>query len=127
MSLGAPGAKRPRAANLKFEDGAYGSNKPVGPEVVRARRESQNVVLEFKGVTGSLRSFSGTRLLAFELCGDLNDSCRFADATASGNSVRVALDGRSATRVRYAWADSPVTNLYDEALLSAGPFEIPIE
>ena len=95
---------------------AYGSDKPVGPEVVRAHREDQSVVLEFKGVTGSLRSFSGARLLAFELCGDLLDSCRFADAVASGSSVRIALDGRSATRVRYAWAGHPVTNLYDEAV-----------
>ena len=106
---------------------AYGSDKPVGPEVVRARREDQSVVLEFKGVTGSLRSFSGARLLAFELCGDLLDSCRFADAVASGSSVRIALDGRSATRVRYAWAGSPVTNLYDEAQLPVGPFEIPVD
>jgi hypothetical protein len=28
--------------------------------------------------------------------------------------------------VRYAWADTPVTNLYDEAMLPPGPFEVPV-
>jgi sialate O-acetylesterase len=41
--------------------------------------------------------------------------------------VRIAGDGRPATRVRYGWADSPVTNLYDEAPLPVGPFEVPIQ
>jgi sialate O-acetylesterase len=40
--------------------------------------------------------------------------------------VRLRADGRAATRVRYAWADSPVTNLYDEAPIPPGPFELPI-
>ena len=30
------------------------------------------------------------------------------------------------TRVRYCWADSPLCNLYDEAGLPVGPFEIGI-
>jgi sialate O-acetylesterase len=29
--------------------------------------------------------------------------------------------------VRYAWADSPIVNLYDDATLPVGPFEVPIE
>ena len=45
---------------------------------------------------------------------------------ADGRRVRIADDGRPATRVRYGWADSPVTNLYDEAPLPVGPFEVPI-
>ena len=41
--------------------------------------------------------------------------------------MRIADDGRPATRVRYGWADSPVTNLYDEVPLPVGPFEVPID
>jgi sialate O-acetylesterase len=41
--------------------------------------------------------------------------------------VRLADDGRPATRVRYGWADSPVTNLYDEVPLPVGPFEVPMQ
>ncbi|HWT13514.1 MAG TPA: sialate O-acetylesterase [Allosphingosinicella sp.] len=107
---------------------AYGAAEPgSGPEILRARRSGEGVVLEFAGVTGSLRTWSGERALAFELCAEAQESCRFADATAAGTIVRIADDGRPATRVRYAWADSPVTNLYDEAPLPVGPFEVPIE
>jgi sialate O-acetylesterase len=105
---------------------AYRSDDPVGPEVAGARREGDAVVVQFRGVTGALRTWSGTRALAFELCGETQESCRFADAVAAGSAMRIAGDGRPATRVRYAWADSPVTNLYDEVPLPVGPFEVPI-
>lgn len=106
---------------------AYGAKDPVGPEALRARRAGDGVTVEFGGVTGELHSWSGTRLLAFELCGEASGTCRYADAVADGTRVRIAGDGRPATRVRYGWANSPVTNLYDDAQLPAGPFELEIE
>jgi sialate O-acetylesterase len=105
----------------------YGGKEPAsGPEIVRARRTPQGIVLDFAGVTGRLVTWSSPRATAFELCGQTQESCRFADAVAEGTSVRLADDGRPATRVRYAWADTPVTNLYDEAPLPVGPFEVAI-
>jgi sialate O-acetylesterase len=106
---------------------AYGGSDPVGPEAVRARRSADGIVVEFGGVTGALRSWSGTRALAIELCAETQDSCRYADAVADGTTLRIAGDGRPATRVRHGWADAPVTNLYDEAPLPVGPFELPID
>jgi sialate O-acetylesterase len=105
---------------------AYGGNEPVGPEVASATREGNAVLLRFRGVTGRLATWSGTHALAFELCGETQESCRFADAVASGDTVRVAGDGRPFSRVRYAWADTPVTNLYDAVSLPVGPFEIAV-
>lgn len=105
---------------------AYAASAPAGPEAVDARRDGDDVVVRFTGVTGTLQSWSSTHAIAFELCGASQDSCRYADAVADGSTVRLRVDGRAATRVRYAWADSPVTNLYDEAPLPPGPFELPI-
>jgi sialate O-acetylesterase len=65
-------------------------------------------------------------VLSLELCGPGPGTCRYARGTADGRTVRVMDDGRPATRVRYGWADSPVTNLYDEAPLPVGPFEVAI-
>jgi sialate O-acetylesterase len=101
---------------------AYGASEPAGPRVVRARREGTGVVVEFSGVTGALRTWSGNVVLALELCGTGPGTCRYVEGRANGRTVRVPGDGRPATRVRYAWADSPVTNLYDEAQLPVGPF-----
>jgi sialate O-acetylesterase len=116
------GRRLARAADVL----AYGAPGPFGPEVAAAHRTPTGIEVEFKGVTGSLQTWSGTRALAFELCGSTQDSCRFADAVAVGSSVRIAVDGKPATRVRYGWADTPVTNLYDEKQLPPGPFEVPV-
>ncbi|HEX8239942.1 MAG TPA: sialate O-acetylesterase [Allosphingosinicella sp.] len=106
---------------------AYGAKEPAGPEAVRARRSGGDIAVEFAGVTGALRSWSGSSVLGLELCGATQESCRYAAAVAKGRELRIADDGRPATRVRYAWADSPVVNLYDEVPLPPGPFELPIE
>jgi sialate O-acetylesterase len=98
-----------------------------GPEVARATRAAGSIVVDFTGVTGRLTTYSGARATAFELCGETQQSCRWADATAAGSRVVLADDGKPATRVRYAWGEGAVVNLYDEAGLPAGPFEVGIE
>jgi len=106
---------------------AYGAREPVGPEVARATRGPGGIVVDFAGVTGALHSWSSNIVTALELCGDTPQSCRYAQGVADGRTLRIADDGRPATRVRYGWADSPVTNLYDEVPLPVGPFEARID
>lgn len=96
------------------------------PRVTGAARQGDAIVVAFDGVTGALASWSSDRAIGFELCGDAAGSCRFAAAVADGATVRVAADGQSATRVRYAWADTPIVNLFDGANLPVTSFEIPI-
>ena len=65
-----------------------------------------------------------------ELCGAKRRSggtCRYADARVEGNTVRIAGDGLPVTRVRYAWADYPIVNLYDQDMLPAPVFELPVQ
>ena len=45
----------------------------------------------------------------------------------NGDTVEIAGDGQPVTRVRYAWADYPIVNLYDLDLLPAPVFEIPVQ
>lgn len=135
MDLGEPGDIHPpnkqevgrrlaRAARAL----AYGADLPAsGPEIAQAARSGEDVVLSFTGVTGRLVTRSGARALAFELCGETQESCRWAEAVAEGATVRVKGDGRPATRVRYGWSEDPVVNLYDEAPLPAGPFEVAVQ
>lgn len=107
---------------------AYGNAAPPsGPQIASARRLPDGAVeLSFTGVTGALHTRSSDRAIGFELCGAEQASCRYAAARAEGNKVILADDGRPTTRVRYAWADSPTVNLFDEAPLPAGPFEVPL-
>ena len=59
--------------------------------------------------------------------GPANGSCRYADARLNGDTVEIASDGGPVARVRYAWADYPIVNLYDQDLLPAPVFELPVQ
>ena len=108
---------------------AYGNAAPAsGPEIRSARRlPDGGVELAFAGVDGrrSTRAAAPTAI-GFELCGEADPSCRYATARAEGDRVVVAGDGQPVTRVRYAWADSPTVNLFDDVPLPAGPFEVAV-
>lgn len=96
------------------------------PHVLGAERRGGTIVVRFDGVTGAWANWSSAQAIGFELCGDAAGSCRFASAIAKGATVEIADDGQPATRVRYAWADTPVVNLFDGANLPVSSFEIPI-
>src|SRR5699024_5323670 len=108
---------------------AYGDEDlpPSGPVPLSARYENGAVVVHFGDVTGGLVAYSANGPIGFELCGAQSGSCRYADATIDGDEVILhAPHASAATRVRYAWADRPFVNLFDQADLPAGPFEIAI-
>jgi sialate O-acetylesterase len=66
------------------------------------------------------------RPVGFELC-DAGGACRFADAALAGDQVRLAVPtGFAPVKVRFAWSDSPILNLYGRTGLPATPFELPI-
>jgi sialate O-acetylesterase len=97
------------------------------PEPLRAVRESGRVRLSFSGIQGGLHTWSGPFPLAVQLCAATLESCRYVVAAVDGDSLIIPDDGKPATRIRYAWADSPVVNLYDGRDLPPPTFEIPIE
>ena len=107
---------------------AYGEAiAPSGPAIASAARSAGGgVTLRFTGVTGTLQGVGSADAIGFELCGNTPASCRFANARPDGSTVVIAGDGRPVTRVRYAWADAPATNLIDAAQLPPGTFEIAI-
>ncbi len=103
---------------------AYRDGGTVGPLPVSAARQGNVVVVTF---TKPLQVLSGAKPIGIELCGQAQGSCRYADARVHGNIVSIATDGQPVTRVRHAWADYPIVNLYDLDLLPAPVFEIPVQ
>ncbi|MGF7149960.1 sialate O-acetylesterase [Sphingomonas zeicaulis] len=105
---------------------AYGGNLPAsGPLATQAKSDGDDVLVSFAGVTGQLRASSAAGPIGFELCNA--NLCRFAQASIDGSSVRLRGDGAAVDRVRYAWADAPIANLFDDAALTPAPFQIMIE
>ncbi len=96
------------------------------PCPVSATIAGNDVRVGFAGIEGGLESWSGPPL-AFELCGETPDTCRFASATLADSEVLLRGDGKPATRVRYAWVDSPVVNTVDARAMPLPGFELPIQ
>lgn len=107
---------------------AYGEGGPQeGPQAASATATSDaGAAIRFTGVTGGLRLRSAAQAIGFELCGAEAGSCRFVAGRIEGDQLILPGDGKSATRVRHGWADTPIINLYDDTPLPVGPFELTI-
>jgi sialate O-acetylesterase len=102
---------------------------PSGAAPKSAQRNASGVVVTLGDYDGNLMVIGSKDPSGFELCGREQQTCHFVRAQLLENS-RVALEdanAAAATRVRFCWADSPLCNLYDGAVLPVGPFEIPID
>lgn len=101
-----------------------GTGGTVGPVPIRAVRQGGSIVVSF---SKPLQTLSGATANAFELCGAAAESCRYAEARAKDSDVVITVDGQPVSRVRYAWSDYPVVNLYDGDLLPVPVFELPVQ
>jgi sialate O-acetylesterase len=101
---------------------AYGDQTaPGGPMAVAATRTGNDIVIAYRDTGGGLKTYSADRAIGFEVCAGA--ACRYADARVAGDTI--VLPGAAAagvTRVRYAWADAPVVNLFGGDGLPAAPF-----
>jgi sialate O-acetylesterase len=96
------------------------------PQPVAAVRSGSTIRVKFAGVKDGLHTWSGSQALALELCGSQAKSCRYAEARIEAGSLILRDRKKAAKRVRYAWADSPVVNVYDGRKLPIPGFELPI-
>lgn len=95
-----------------------------GPEPRAAHREGSSVMIDFDA-SQALSVIGSNRPAGFELC-DTDRHCRFVDATVQDHRIVLDATGIDAAFVRYAWADTPVINLYNDQELPALPFEIAV-
>jgi sialate O-acetylesterase len=113
-----------RRLALAAEALAYGNEKGMlTAKIQSATRNGADVVVRFDR---PVQSFGGAPV-GFELCGETQESCRYVAARADGATVVVTGDREPATRVRYAWADYPIVNLYGPERLPIPPFELSIK
>ena len=97
------------------------------PMPLRASRQGDMIAVEFTGVEGRLQALGGANPLGVELCGATQESCRWTLPAPDGSRLLIRADGQPATRVRHAWSESPIINLYDARGLPVPTFELEIE
>ena len=98
------------------------------PKPASARREGNSVIVRFKDLEGDLTAYGGPTALGVELCETAQDSCRFVYPRLDGQRMLIDLPaGTDASRIRYAWSDAPVVNLYDSGNRPIPGFELPVD
>ena len=126
IDLGEPTDIHPANKVVLGERLALAAQGRAMPMPEAAQLSTDGVTVTFSGVEGGLKAFSGPYPLGVELCAEAQDSCRYATSTLEGDRLTIRSDGRPATRVRYAWADAPIVNLYDARGVPVPGFELPI-
>jgi sialate O-acetylesterase len=102
----------------------YGIPMPYRSPTWRALRiDAGKAVLEFDNVEGRLRAIDGVPLRGFAIAG-ADRKFVWAEATVNRDgTITVSSDQvPSPVAVRYAWADNPVNNVYDNTRLPLTPF-----
>ncbi len=93
-----------------------------GPLYKSMQRKDNQIVLTFDHVGGGLVAQGGEPLKGFSVAG-ADHKFVWADAKIEGDKIVVSSDQiPNPVAVRYAWADNPVCNLYNQESLPASPF-----
>lgn len=97
-----------------------------GPSPTEAKRDGARVVVRFSNAGSGLVVYGDKQPIGFELCDE--SRCEYVEAKVQNDRVLLEMGSiGNPSRVRYAWADSPVCNLYNENDLPAVPFELQIQ
>lgn len=100
--------------------------KPM-PMPQSAVLSGETLTVSFTGVEGGLHALGGPYALGVELCGEAQDSCHYVLPALYGDRMLIPVtDGKPVTKLRYAWSDAPVVNLYDGRGLPVPGFELQV-
>ena len=102
---------------------AYGKDVESSGPVFKAKEvKGGAITLTFDHLGGGLVAKGGDKLEGFAIAGE-DGKFAWADAVIEGDTVVVSSPKvEKPANVRYAWADNPICNLYNQAGLPAVPF-----
>jgi len=93
-----------------------------GPTYKSQEIQGDKIALSFDSIGGGLVAKGGDQLKGFAIAGS-DKKFVWADARIEGDKIIVSSPKvKSPAAVRYAWADNPECNLYNQADLPASPF-----
>jgi sialate O-acetylesterase len=92
-------------------------------------KDGNKITLKFKNVAGGLRAVDAKEVQGFAIAGADHKwhwaNAKLPDPQDGGPKDTVEVSSKDVSEpvaVRYAWADNPVCNLYNDALLPVTPF-----
>ena len=109
----------------------YGQKDVVcqSPRYESMKKQGNKILVKFTAVNGGLRSLDAKEVQGFAIAGADRQwkwaDAKFVDPAAGGKKDTVEVSSKDVAEpvaVRYAWADNPVCNLFNEILLPVTPF-----
>ncbi|MBW8881396.1 MAG: beta galactosidase jelly roll domain-containing protein [Asticcacaulis sp.] len=98
---------------------------PGGPVATGVTVSGDDLIVAFKDTQGALVTYSSDMALGFESCA-ADKTCRFVPAIPDGDKIILQGAAPGAVDIRYAWADSPIVNLFSQDDLPAVPFAMKV-
>ena len=126
IDIGEPSDIHPANKNVLGKRLAMAAERAPMPMPVAATLAGETITVRFTGIEGGLRAHGGPYALGVELCGETQESCRYVLPALQGDAMLIAADGQAVTRVRHAWSDAPIVNLYDGRGLPVPGFELKV-
>jgi sialate O-acetylesterase len=127
LDIGEPTDIHPANKNVLGQRLAAAFTGRPFPAPERAVQAGALVTVHFAGAEGGLVAQGGPVPLGVELCEAAAGSCRFVLARLEGARMILPVpEGMAPVRVRHAWADAPVVNLYDAGGMPVPGFELAI-
>lgn len=127
IDLGEPTDIHPANKNVIGERLAAAMLGQAMPMPATAELDDNTIIVRFDGVEGALGTYGGDTALGIELCGTTQASCRFVSAHAMGDTLVIELDSPTpGLRVRHAWSDAPIVNVFDSRGMALPGFEITV-
>jgi sialate O-acetylesterase len=126
IDIGEPSDIHPANKNILGQRLALGAQGKLMPMAVSATLEQDNVIIvRFTGVEGGLKIYGGSVALGVELCGRDQESCQFVLPRLVDDKLYIKTESETPVlRVRHAWSDAPIVNLYDGRGLPIPGFEL---
>ena len=127
IDIGEPTDIHPANKNDVGKRLAYAFEGQDMPMPAAAVRRGSLIEITFTGIRGGLVSLGGPFPLGIEVCGAELETCHWAVSRIEGATILVPVaEGVSALRVRHAWADAPIVNLYDKRGMPVPGFELEV-
>lgn len=112
-----------RRLSLIARANAYAQKIPFSGPIYESYKVEGNIIrIKFSNIEGGLKTRNGEPVKGFSISG-LDHKFQWADAKIEGNEVIVwSKEISNPIAVRYAWAENPECNLYNNADLPTSPF-----
>ena len=125
IDIGEPSDIHPANKNVLGKRLAMAAQAQGMPLPTGAMQDGDRITVRFSGVDGDLKAYGGYAL-GVETCGQSEDTCRFVPAQLDGNRLVIPAGNQEVARIRYAWADAPIANIYDARDIPLPGFEITV-